>query len=65
MPSTRQYASAFNQPLSLDTSKVTTMQGMFYLTTSFNQPLSLDTSKVTTMNYMFQVRPAHALAHRF
>jgi len=27
--STRQAASAFNQPLSLDTSKVTTMQSMF------------------------------------
>jgi len=29
LPSTRQSASAFNQPLSLDTSKVTTMYGMF------------------------------------
>ena len=28
-PSTRQQASAFNQPLSFDTSKVTTMSGMF------------------------------------
>jgi len=29
LPSTRQYASAFNQPLSLDTSKVTRMYSMF------------------------------------
>ena len=29
--STRQRASAFNQPLSLDTSKVKTMYGMFYV----------------------------------
>ena len=29
--STRQYASAFNQPLSFDTSKVTTMHRMFYV----------------------------------
>ena len=29
--STRQNAKAFNQPLSFDTSKVTTMQGMFYV----------------------------------
>ena len=28
-PSTRQYARAFNQPLSFDTSKVTTMGNMF------------------------------------
>jgi hypothetical protein len=28
-PSTRQGAKAFNQPLSLDTSKVTTMYAMF------------------------------------
>jgi len=31
LPSTRQHASAFNQPLSFDTSKVTTMQIMFYV----------------------------------
>ena len=31
LPSTRQEASAFNQPLSWDTTKVTTMQGMFYV----------------------------------
>ena len=29
--STRQYASAFNQPLSFDTSEVTTMWGMFFV----------------------------------
>jgi len=29
LPSTRQHAYAFNQPLSLDTSKVTNMQSMF------------------------------------
>jgi len=29
LPSTRQYASAFNQPLSLDTSSVTDMSYMF------------------------------------
>jgi hypothetical protein len=31
LPSTRQKAYAFNQPLSLDTSKVTDMQSMFYV----------------------------------
>ena len=30
-PSTRQYATAFNQPLSFDTSKVTTMVRMFFV----------------------------------
>ena len=30
-PSTRQKASAFNQPLSFDTSKVMTMDSMFYV----------------------------------
>merc|ERR1719149_169856 len=48
------YASAFNQPLSFDTSKVTTMQQMFQYTYAFNQPLSFDTSKVTAMHGMFQ-----------
>ena len=46
-------ASAFNQPLNLDTSSVTTMYGMFYLASAFDQPLSLDTSSVTNMNGMF------------
>jgi len=31
LPSTRQVARAFNQPVSLDTSKVTTIGGMFYV----------------------------------
>jgi|SouAtlMetagenome_1021521.scaffolds.fasta_scaffold39061_1 hypothetical protein len=31
LPSTRQYASAFNQSLSFDTSKVTTTRYMFYV----------------------------------
>ena len=31
LPSTRQGAHAFNQPLSFDTSKVTTMLAMFYV----------------------------------
>merc|ERR1712085_164198 len=45
---------AFNQPLSFDTSKVTTMRAMFYGASAFNQPLSFDTSKVTTMDAMFR-----------
>ena len=31
LPSTRQYASAFNQPLSFDTSSVTDMRYMFFV----------------------------------
>ena len=31
LPSTRQGATAFNQPLSFDTSKVTDMKYMFYV----------------------------------
>ena len=31
LPSTRQVASAFNQPLSFDTSSVTTMSNMFFV----------------------------------
>merc|ERR1711957_556255 len=46
-------ASAFNQPLSFDTSSVTTMELMFYEALAFNQPLSFDTSSVTTMRSMF------------
>ena len=49
-------ASAFNQPLSLDTSRVTSMEGMFYSASAFNQPLSFDTSRVTDMLSMFSVR---------
>ena len=60
---TRQGATAFNQPLSFDTSKVTNMGYMFFEgATAFNQPLSFDTSKVTKMGYMFSVRSARALA---
>eukprot|EP00964_Phaeocystis_antarctica_P045733 scaffold26342_cov63-Phaeocystis_antarctica.AAC.1 len=49
-------ASAFNQPLSFDTSSVTNMGFMFYRASAFNQPLSFDTSSVTTMTAMFWVR---------
>ena len=47
-------ASAFNQPLSFDTSSVTGMYGMFQSAVAFNQPLSFDTSSVTSMYGMFQ-----------
>ena len=53
---TRQIAVEFNQPLSLDTSSVTSMAFMFYFASKFNQPLSLDSSSVTSMAYMFGVR---------
>merc|ERR1719460_57599 len=46
-------ASAFNQPLSWDTSRVTDMSYMFYSAWSFNQPLSFDLSSVTSMSGMF------------
>ena len=49
----RQGASAFNQPLSFDTSSVTNMGLMFYGASVFNQPLSFDTSSVTNMRSMF------------
>merc|ERR1712194_659971 len=42
-----------NQPLSFDTSKVTTMYAMFHQAEAFNQPLSFDTSKVINMDVMF------------
>jgi len=45
--------SAFNQPLSFDTSSVTGMSSMFGGASAFNQPLSLDTSSVTDMSFMF------------
>ena len=57
-------ASAFNQPLSFDTSSVTDMGAMFdvsYGSSAFNQPLSFDTSKATDMGLMFSVRSARAL----
>merc|ERR1711935_392225 len=45
---------ALNQPLSFDTSKVTTIMRMFAEASAFNPPLSFDdTSKVTTMERMF------------
>eukprot|EP00964_Phaeocystis_antarctica_P093153 scaffold60051_cov59-Phaeocystis_antarctica.AAC.3 len=47
-------ASAFDQPLSFDTSGVTTMFMMFLYAGAFNQPLSFDTSSVTSMAAMFQ-----------
>ena len=49
-------ASAFNHPLSLNTSSVTDMTLMFSYASAFNQPLSLDTSSVTNMQSMFSVR---------
>eukprot|EP00964_Phaeocystis_antarctica_P007001 scaffold3785_cov57-Phaeocystis_antarctica.AAC.1 len=45
-------ASAFNQPLSFDTSSVRNMGGML-AASAFNQPLSFDTSSVTYMGLMF------------
>ena len=48
-----QEASAFNQPLSFDTSSVTNMGLMFRSAGAFNQPLSFDTSRVTDMYLMF------------
>merc|ERR1711935_948528 len=41
-------ASAFNQALSFNTSKVTNMYAMFSAASAFNQLLRFDTSKVTT-----------------
>ena len=46
--------SRFNQPVSLDTSGVTSMKAMFRQASAFNQPLSFDTSSVTDMSDMFQ-----------
>jgi len=51
--STRQGVSAFNQPLSFDTSKVTNMGYMFFQAAAFNQELSFDMSKVTFTYGMF------------
>ena len=48
-----QGASAFNQPLSFDTSRVTDMSDMFHGATSYDQPLSFDTSHVMNMAEMF------------
>ena len=46
-------ASAFNQPLSFDTSSVTNMYRMFKSASAFNQPLSFYTSSVRDMSDMF------------
>ena len=46
--------SKFNQPVSLDTSGVTSMKAMFRQASAFNQPLNFDTSRVTDMSDMFQ-----------
>ena len=46
-------AAAVNQPLSFDTSSVTTMRYMFLSAGAFNQPLSFDTSSVRDMGSMF------------
>jgi len=57
LPSTRQGASAFNQPLSWDISNVKDMSWLFGGLTSFNADISgWDTSSVTTMRAMFYVR---------
>ena len=56
---------AFNQPLSLDTSSLTSMHSMFKQTEAFNQPLHFsDTSRVEIMKEMFKVlgtSPLHTL----
>ena len=45
----------FNSLLTFsDTSKVTSMNAMFWLCADFNQPLTLDTSNVDNMNTMFR-----------
>ena len=46
MPSSRQLASAFNQPLSFDTSRVTTMYGMFYVRSSLCPAPDLQSSLI-------------------
>ena len=42
-------ASAFDQPLSFDTSRVTTMNALLLEAKAVNPPLSFDTSRVTEM----------------
>ena len=48
-------AIKFNQPLSWDTSRVTTMEAMFSNASEFNQPLNFNTSKVSNMTRMFNL----------
>ena len=45
--------SIFNQPIKMDTSKVTDMSYMFCHASSFNQPITMDTSQVMDMRCMF------------
>jgi hypothetical protein len=42
------YATAFNQPVNFDMSRVTNMNSMFASATVFNQPVNFNTSKVNT-----------------
>jgi hypothetical protein len=46
-------ATAFNQPLTFNTAKVTTMSWMFAAARAFNQPLTFNTAQVTDMSFMF------------
>ena len=47
--------SSFNDPIGgWNTSRATTMRGMFAYASAFNQPLAFDTSSVTDMKRMFQ-----------
>jgi hypothetical protein len=55
---TRQYASAFNQLLSLDTSSVTTMSGMFYVRSALAPPLIPSQTLACTLH---APSPPHAL----
>ena len=49
------FGAAFNSPVNFwDTSRVTSMRGMFRHASAFNQPLNFDTSRVTDMSEMFQ-----------
>ena len=47
-------ASSFNQPITMDTSKVTDMSSMFADASSFNQPITMDTSNVVYVKFMFE-----------
>jgi hypothetical protein len=61
-------ASAFDQPLSFDTSRVTTMNALLLEAKAVNPPLSFDTSRVTEMGSQDvrlrdEVQPAAQLRH--